>query len=347
MARPIKYSIDYFPVMVNMDDDPKILLAEHAMGEDALAVYPVVIKLLGWIYGREGYFIEWTDTTHVIFAKKKFNIGYADTIKRVIDALISTGFFSKDMYEKHSILTSHGIQVQWKKVIDSVKGKATVNPVYDLVSSVKTVVSSEETQPNGGNIPQSKVNKSKVNESKLNTNLLSKGEEEIFSPGETGKGGRAAADLSENFMPVPENPPAVLDPGGRYTLDTCIEYIFQSGLYREELYRIVFTYNMKNEKGHFDYDKLYRWGLAFNRWQFKQNRNEKTLKNWHEHLYKWLNNQPLDANPDEINQPKDGQSNTKNQKLYGVDREEAGNFYNRSRTVHRNTGTPPPGTPTT
>jgi len=342
MGRKVNYALKYFPVTVNMDRDPKMLHAKYLMGDQAEELFEITLKLLMWIYGNDGgYYTQWGDLSHIIFSEEKLSIEKADVVTRAIECLIQAKFFDAHMYQTYQILTSHGIQVIWKDVIDRVKGKATINPLYDLINSGSDVITSEVKSAEKEDMQQSKVNRSKVDESKIDINLLSKGEQENFSPA----GGVEGA--AENFMPRPENPPPKIDAEARHSLDVCIEYVFQSGLYIEDLYKIAFTYNIKNEKGHFDYDKLYRWGLAFNRWQQKMNRGDKTLKNWHEHLSKWLANQPLDANPDEINQPKNGQSNSKNQKLYGIDREEAGNFYTRNRKIDRNTGPTPPGAPAT
>lgn len=65
MARPTKVSLDYFACDVRILDDPKIALV---IAEHGPIVANVIIRLLGEIYGGEGYYISWDDDRAALFA---------------------------------------------------------------------------------------------------------------------------------------------------------------------------------------------------------------------------------------------------------------------------------------
>ena len=113
MARPIKTGLIYFPLDVDIFDDPKLLHIENQFGFKGELI---TIKLLCWIY-RDGYSCEWNDDTALIFAKKNFsNIG-ANLCQEVVKELITREFFDKRLFDSFGVLTSAAIQERWLKVV--------------------------------------------------------------------------------------------------------------------------------------------------------------------------------------------------------------------------------------
>ncbi len=106
-----KRGIDFFPLDVQLDD--KFALIEAEFG---LTGFGVIVHLLQDIYGKEGYYIEWTNDVALIFARK---IGLSvGAVSEIITAAIRRGMFDREIYEKYHVLTSRGIQ---ERYFDAVK----------------------------------------------------------------------------------------------------------------------------------------------------------------------------------------------------------------------------------
>lgn len=162
MARPIKTGLDYFPLDVDIFEDPKLLFVEDRFDVKGEIV---TIKLLCWIY-RNGYFCEWNDEHALIFAKKNFSSIKASLCIDVVNELLKRGFFNKDIFETFGVLTSAAIQERWKKVVDLSKRKARLNPELNLLTQEETKPEKELTTSETDESTQSKVKESKVKESK-------------------------------------------------------------------------------------------------------------------------------------------------------------------------------------
>lgn len=104
MARPQKEGLDYFPLDVDIDQDDKIALIEAKHG---MLGFAIVIKLFMKIY-KNSYFYDWTEKEQLLFSRAvSVDI---NSINAIINDCIKWDVFSKEMYEKYSILTSRGIQ---------------------------------------------------------------------------------------------------------------------------------------------------------------------------------------------------------------------------------------------
>ena len=223
MARPVKVSLDYFACDVRILDDPKIALvmAEHGPG-----VANVVIRLLGEIYGGEGYFLAWDDDRATLFA---FNTCHGavspDEAKAIVLSLIKRGFFDAETYARTGKLTSHGIQARWEMAIKTTHRTCQIDPGICLlerpktVSSEETIVNSEETPVSSEKTPPNKRKEKKSNY--LPTN----------KPTNTGAGGKRKAQPPKERVgepPAPIKPPddavrsevvRILIPPGDYSID--------------------------------------------------------------------------------------------------------------------------------
>lgn len=155
MARPLSRGLKYTNLDVTFFQDRKVRRLQRRCGESAPLVY---IALLCSIY-TEGYYIKWDDDVALDIADAlKMD---ENEVQRVIEGCLEVGLLSQEMFDKHHILTSHGIQKQYQTISEQCKRKTCVNE-YSLL------VSSEETQDNPVNegvsseeMPQRKVKKSK------------------------------------------------------------------------------------------------------------------------------------------------------------------------------------------
>ena len=108
MARKNKIGLDYFSHDVEMFNDIKIKFIKAKHG---LIGYAIFLRLLENIYKENGYYIQIDD---------KFNILFADDNKldinvyiNVLNDCINENLFNKEIYEKHGILTSKRIQLNF------------------------------------------------------------------------------------------------------------------------------------------------------------------------------------------------------------------------------------------
>ena len=190
MARPLATGLKYINLDVSFFQDRKVRRLIRRNGENAPLVY---IALLCTIY-TEGYYIKWdgdialdlADTTRM----------EEDYIKEVIDGCLEVGLLSQEMFDKHQILTSHGIQKQYQTICEQSKRKNVVNE-YSLlvsseetprnnqnngVSSEETPVSSEETGVNSEEMPQHIITKHIEADNNLNKHKESSSYSSSFPP---------------------------------------------------------------------------------------------------------------------------------------------------------------------
>lgn len=92
--------------------DSKFELIEAEFG---LTGFGVVVKLLQEIYGKQGYYIEWTNEVALLFAKR-IGLG-GGVVSQIVEASIRRGMFNKDLYDKYQVLTSSGIQKRYFEAV--------------------------------------------------------------------------------------------------------------------------------------------------------------------------------------------------------------------------------------
>ena len=106
----MKSGIDYFPLDVRLDDKFELIEAEFG-----LTGFGVVVRLLQEIYGKHGYYIEWTTEVALLFARK-VGLG-GGVVSEIIEASIRRGMFDKEKYDKYRVLTSRGIQRRYFEAV--------------------------------------------------------------------------------------------------------------------------------------------------------------------------------------------------------------------------------------
>jgi DnaD/phage-associated family protein len=140
VARPIKEGLDYFPLDVDIDQDDKIALIEAAHG---ITGFGVVIKLLMKIY-KEGYYYNWTDKEKLLLVKR-VNVDI-NTVDEIIKDCLKWGLFDKNLFEKHEILTSKGIQKRYleavtrRKEVSFLEKYILIDPAENLNNGAKIKV---------------------------------------------------------------------------------------------------------------------------------------------------------------------------------------------------------------
>ena len=107
MARPKKVGLDYFPLDVNFDQDDKVIIIIGKYGMEGLGV---LIKLMMELY-RNGYHHKWTEREQIVFSSR-INVDI-NLVNEIVNDCIKWGFFNKNMYDQHQILTSKGFQERY------------------------------------------------------------------------------------------------------------------------------------------------------------------------------------------------------------------------------------------
>lgn len=166
MARPNKQGIDYFPFDVDFFSDIKIRKIARACGSQATSI---LICLLCNIYKDKGYYILWDEDLPFVIAD---TVGVSEgAVKEVIFKALQVDFFDQDIYNKHNVLTSLGIQKRFKSAVYK-REKIEYIEEY-MVSDVRKIVSDVKNQVSDVRSTQSKVKKSRVKKSKENDKEIS------------------------------------------------------------------------------------------------------------------------------------------------------------------------------
>lgn len=160
-----KSGIDYFPLDVTLNAKFELIEAEFG-----LTGFGVVVHLLQEIYGKAGYYIEWTEEVALLFARK-VGLG-GSVVSEIIEASIRRGMFDKEKYDKYHVLTSKGIQ---ERYFEAVSRRKTLEVDYNiLLVDVAQILPNVYIYAKNVNIfsknadieRQSKVEKSRVEKSK-------------------------------------------------------------------------------------------------------------------------------------------------------------------------------------
>ena len=165
MARPLKQGLDYFPLDTNWNDKVKFVRAEFGV-----AGIGILVSLWQKIYRDKGYYTLWDDDVALLFASE-INAGFS-VVSEVVRCCLKRGIFDSEMFARHGVLTSAGIQRRYlastkrretalKPEISLVKCaeivSARINPVY--VCNNPVTASNNATNQNKSN--QIKINKNK------------------------------------------------------------------------------------------------------------------------------------------------------------------------------------------
>lgn len=148
----------------------------------------LVVKLLCKIY-KEGYYIQWDEEQCEIFAYKLGREYTKEEVIGIVSSLLEKGFFDKQSYKKHQILTSTDIQRVWIEATSRRKRDLAQLPY--LLPEAKCKQNNDVNTESANNPPiqmqlemeNADISKqSKVEESKAEENKRKEGEEEPALP---------------------------------------------------------------------------------------------------------------------------------------------------------------------
>ncbi|MBP9586674.1 MAG: DUF4373 domain-containing protein [Bacteroides sp.] len=103
------FGLSYFPLNTNFFEKELQELLEAKYG---IKGPYIVIKLLCKIFA-DSYYLSWGDDQCLIFTRKLGKEFVVEEVEQVVNLLIERGFFDKELYHTHHILTSEPIQRVW------------------------------------------------------------------------------------------------------------------------------------------------------------------------------------------------------------------------------------------
>jgi len=181
-GRPPKESIDYAGWDVNIfDSDTKI---DKLMEGQGCAGFVVYFFLCQRAYGSNGYFYKWTCDDAATTAKKIGGGVGSESVINTINLCLRIGLFDSDLYARHKIITSRGIQKRFVTVIKDRKHKTVIKEYWLLEKedeceglvkvalkppdkTIMTPVNSIKHPHNSIKHPDNAVKDSKVKDSKV------------------------------------------------------------------------------------------------------------------------------------------------------------------------------------
>lgn len=153
MARPLKQGIEYFSFDVDFFSDVKIRKISRACGPASTSI---LICLLCNIYRDKGYYIQWDEDLPFVVADSIGTVGITEgAVEEVIKKALQVGFFNQELYDKHKILTSNGIQNRFRSAV--VRREEIEYVTEYLVSDIKNEVIACNNSVNDDESTQSKV----------------------------------------------------------------------------------------------------------------------------------------------------------------------------------------------
>ena len=146
--------IPYFPLDCQLDDKFALIEAEYG-----LTGFAVVVKLFQRIYGRCGYYCEYTNEVALLFSKE-IGLG-CNVVSEIVSAAIKRGIFDKRLFDEYHILTSEGIQERYFEAVSRRK-KIEIKKQYLLLRCDHLPKNADISEENADIFKQSKVKESKV-----------------------------------------------------------------------------------------------------------------------------------------------------------------------------------------
>ena len=132
-------SIPYFPTQVSFFEEVAMELIEARYGMKAETA---VMKLVCKIYKENGYYMVWNEEQCTLFTNKVGREIAKEEMQGIVETLMEKGFFDKETYKEHGILTSVEIQRVWLE--------ATKRRKRDLESLPYMLVKTEESDKVSG-----------------------------------------------------------------------------------------------------------------------------------------------------------------------------------------------------
>ena len=175
MARPQKENVDYWPFDVGLFQDRKFRLIRSEFGIKGAYI---ALELINMAYSENGYYAKFGEEDCLLMSEGVGGGCEASFIMEVVRGCCRRSLFNEGIYNAFGVLTSHGIQQRYLRIIgknradvrfikeyflldisDERDVPANVRNKVTLLSSFPTENPSKPTEN-----PQSKVKESKVKE---------------------------------------------------------------------------------------------------------------------------------------------------------------------------------------
>lgn len=224
MARPTKKGLDYFPLDVNIFDNPKVAAIS---GEFQLKGEIALIKLLCAVY-RNGYYYEWSDMNraHLLRQLPGISPGLLD---QVVERLVRWGFFDKSLFDSSHILTSESIQERYFTAIARRKVSATDWP-YLLINVCNNSVNvcNNSVQPSLMSAESTQIKRNKI-KTPLNPPTEVAGINRGFPPKKEDENFSSSGNKEKAAPSIPDAPPHFND-GKQRNYNGLLEFFSQFGI---------------------------------------------------------------------------------------------------------------------
>lgn len=155
MGRRALTGLTYFPMDVDIHNDQKFLEALELIDPEGqnFFIRAVAENFLSRIYCKiysAGYYLTWTHQDALEIAKSLYTT--STHLKNILNSFLQTELLSAEVFDKHSVLTSRGIQKRWLKIMSVKRRKIEIDQRFRLVDNSKkrkkTEITSEEKQDN-------------------------------------------------------------------------------------------------------------------------------------------------------------------------------------------------------
>jgi hypothetical protein len=107
MARPKKQGLDFFHLLVDTDEHPKLVDLDLRDELPNSSGFGILFRILMRLY-KNGYYLKWNERMQKIISHKIHTD--ISKIKLVIEICLAENFFNNNLYKKYRILTSRRIQ---------------------------------------------------------------------------------------------------------------------------------------------------------------------------------------------------------------------------------------------
>ena len=185
MARPQKENVDYWPFDVGLFQDRKFRLIRSEFGIKGAYI---ALELINMAYSENGYYAKFGEEDCLLMSEGVGGGCEASFIMEVVRGCCRRSLFDEGIYNAFGVLTSHGIQQRYLRIIgknradvrfikeyflldisDERDVPANIRNKVTLLSSFPTENPSKPTEnpSKPTENPQSKVKESKVKESKV------------------------------------------------------------------------------------------------------------------------------------------------------------------------------------
>ena len=158
MARTRKKIVDYFSHHADSSHRKTCVVLQNKYGNDGYAAWFQILELLA---RSAGHFYNFSDPSDWEFLMAETHISDADTVRKILETLVTLNAIDKDLYEQN-IIWSQNFVDRLEPVYKKREESKPERPVF----GAETLESVTETPISGSGNEQIKLNKSILNNNK-------------------------------------------------------------------------------------------------------------------------------------------------------------------------------------